>query len=816
MTPLPKKTISLKIGGMHCANCALTIEKRLKKIKGVDNAEVSLASEKALVTFNPSLVPLEVLEKAIKEVGYEVVYESVILRVSGLSDAPDAKVVEERLSSLEGVKQVSADHVLGKVFIEYNPALLSLADLERTLESLGITVLSEEFSQAFEEKEALRLKRLSILGMVATVPIILYSQHKLLSFLPLAGTAVSAYLLLVLASIVQFGVGYRFYQGAFRAAKMRTANMDTLVAMGTTAAYLLSIRYTFPYPNWKYIYYDSSAAVISFVLLGKYFEAKMKGKTSSVIKRLLELRPKRARVLKEGKEIEVPVDAIEVGDIIMVRPGERIPTDGLVVDGHSAVDESMVTGESMPVEKALGDEVIGGTINKEGVLKVKATKVGSETFLAQVVKLVEEAMGRKPEIQRLVDRIAGVFTFIVIGVAGVTLLSWILAGAEPSTALINAVSVLVVACPCALGLATPTAISVGMGKGAEYGILIKNSEALELASKLDYLIFDKTGTLTEGTPRVVEWIYLPLKSTIARDGNSDPKLIELAAVAEKNSEHPLARAIVEKAIELGLKPGDPDEFISIPGKGVRAKYMGKDLLVGSIRLMKDKGVKLNGAEKVAEDMMLKGRTVVAVALDNKVIGLIGMMDSPKPYAKEVIEALKDMGIVVVMITGDNERTAKAIANLLGIDEVFAEVLPGEKASKISELQEKGHLVGMVGDGVNDAPALTQADVGFAIGSGTDVAIESGDIILIRDDLRDVVAAIQLSKRTVKQVMQNLAWAFGYNTILIPLAAFGKLYPMYAGLAMALSSISVTSWSLTLRRYIPPIKRRINDEITSNW
>ncbi|RLG49758.1 MAG: heavy metal translocating P-type ATPase [Thermoproteota archaeon] len=815
MSPLPKKTISLKIGGMHCANCALTIEKRLKKIKGVDNAEVSLASEKALVTFDPSLVPLEILEKAIKEVGYEVVYESVILRVSGLSDATDAKAVEERLSSLEGVKQVSADHVLGKVFIEYNPALLSLADLERTLESLGITVLSEEFSQAFEEKEALRLKRLSILGLVATVPIILYSQHKLLSFLPLAGTTISAYLLLALASTVQFGVGYRFYQGAFRAAKMRTANMDTLVAMGTTAAYLLSIRYTFPYPNWKYIYYDSSAAVISFVLLGKYFEAKMKGKTSSVIKRLLELRPKRARVLKEGKEVEVPVDAIEVGDIIVVRPGERIPTDGLVVDGHSAVDESMVTGESMPVEKSPGDEVIGGTVNKEGVLKVKATKVGSETFLAQVVKLVEEAMGRKPEIQRLVDRIAGVFTFIVIGVAGLTLLSWILIGADPSTALINAVSVLVVACPCALGLATPTAISVGMGKGAEYGILIKNSEALELASKLDYLIFDKTGTLTEGTPRVVEWVYLPLKSPIARDGSSDPKLIELAAVAEKNSEHPLARAIVEKAIELGLKPEDPDEFISIPGKGVGAKYMGKDLLVGSIRLMRDKGVKLNGAEKVAEDMMLKGRTVVAVALDNEVIGLIGMMDSPKPYAKEVIEALKEMGIVVVMITGDNKRTAKAIANLLGIDEVFAEVLPGEKASKISELQEKGHLVGMVGDGVNDAPALTQAHVGFAIGSGTDVAIESGDIILIRDDLRDVVAAIQLSKRTVKQVMQNLAWAFGYNTILIPLAAFGKLYPMYAGLAMALSSISVTSWSLTLRRYIPPIKRRINDEITSN-
>ena len=815
MSPLPKKTISLKIGGMHCANCALTIEKRLKKIKGVDNAEVSLASEKALVTFDPSLVPLEILEKAIKEVGYEVVYESVILRVSGLSDATDAKAVEERLSSLEGVKQVSADHVLGKVFIEYNPALLSLADLERTLESLRITVLSEEFSQAFEEKEALRLKRLSILGLVATVPIILYSQHKLLSFLPLAGTTISAYLLLALASTVQFGVGYRFYQGAFRAAKMRTANMDTLVAMGTTAAYLLSIRYTFPYPNWKYIYYDSSAAVISFVLLGKYFEAKMKGKTSSVIKRLLELRPKRARVLKEGKEVEVPVDAIEVGDIIVVRPGERIPTDGLVVDGHSAVDESMVTGESMPVEKSPGDEVIGGTVNKEGVLKVKATKIGSETFLAQVVKLVEEAMGRKPEIQRLVDRIAGVFTFIVIGVAGLTLLSWILIGADPSTALINAVSVLVVACPCALGLATPTAISVGMGKGAEYGILIKNSEALELASKLDYLIFDKTGTLTEGTPRVVEWVYLPLKSPIARDGSSDPKLIELAAVAEKNSEHPLARAIVEKAIELGLKPEDPDEFISIPGKGVGAKYMGKDLLVGSIRLMRDKGVKLNGAEKVAEDMMLKGRTVVAVALDNEVIGLIGMMDSPKPYAKEVIEALKEMGIVVVMITGDNKRTAKAIANLLGIDEVFAEVLPGEKASKISELQEKGHLVGMVGDGVNDAPALTQADVGFAIGSGTDVAIESGDIILIRNDLRDIVAAIQLSKRTVKQVMQNLAWAFGYNTILIPLAAFGKLYPMYAGLAMALSSISVTSWSLMLRRYVAPIKRRINEEITSN-
>jgi len=805
---LPKKTISLRIGGMHCANCALTIEKQLKKLKGVENAEVSLASEKALITFDPSLVEIDDIERVVQEVGYEVVYESVSLKVSGLSDAPDAKAVEEKLSSLDGVKRVSADHVLGQIFVEYNSALLSLADLEKLLESLGITVLSEEFSQAFEEREALKLKRLSIFGLGATVSIIIYSQHKLLSFLPFIGTSSSAYVLLLLASLVQFGVGYRFYQGAIRAAKMGTANMDTLVAIGTTAAYLLSVRYTFPYPDWKYIYYDSSAAVISFVLLGKYFEAKMKGKTSSVIKRLLELRPKRARVLRDGEEVEVPVDTIEVGDVVVVRPGERIPTDGLVLEGHSAVDESMVTGESMPVEKKPGDEVIGGTVNKEGVLRIKATKVGSETFLAQVVKLVEEALGRKPAIQRLVDRIAGIFTFIVIAVAGITFLGWVLVGADPSRALINAVSVLVVACPCALGLATPTAISVGMGKGAEYGILIKNSEALEVASKLNYLIFDKTGTLTIGAPTVVEWISLkPLKSAIAKDGGADPTPIELAAIAEKNSEHPLAQAIVEKAKELGLDIEDPEEFISIPGKGVRAKYRGNELLVGSIRLMRDKGTKLNVAEKIAEEMMQRGQTVVAVAVNKEVIGLIGIMDSPKPHAKQVIEALKKMGIRVVMITGDNERTAKAIAGILGIDEVMAEVLPGDKAKKISELQEKGHLVGMVGDGVNDAPALTQADVGFAIGSGTDVAIEAGDIILIRDDLRDVVAAIQLSKRTVKQVMENLAWAFGYNTLLIPLAALGKLYPIYAGAAMALSSISVTSWSLMLRRYVPPIKKQ---------
>jgi Cu+-exporting ATPase len=616
-------------------------------------------------------------------------------------------------------------------------------------------------------------------------------------------------ILILFTGIVQFYVGFPFYKGAYSAAKMYTATMDTLVSIGTTAAYVMSVWYTFPLPQWQYLYFDVSAVVISFVLLGKYLETKTKGKTSAVIKKLLELRPKRATLLIDGREKEVPIELIQVGDIMFVRPGEKIPTDGIVIEGHSAVDESMVTGESIPVEKKPGDEVIGGTVNREGALKIKATKIGNDTFLAQVVKLVEEAVSSKPPIQKIVDMVAGRFALLVIGIAIATFSVWyFFLGAPISKALINMVAVLVVACPCALGLATPTAVMVGMGKGAEYGTIIKSGEALELAGKLDVLIFDKTGTLTKGSPEVTDVVPL-ITLDISTNGGKDAanEILRLAAIAEKNSEHPLAKAIMKAADEKGIKIEEPDDFISIPGKGAWASYNGHSILIGSLRLLKEEGVDMNGHERIANELMEQGKTVVAIALNNKLVGLVGIMDTPRPEAKIALEEVRRMGIKVGMITGDNERTAKAVGRMLSIDMVLANVLPGAKAKELKKLQEQGYKVGMVGDGVNDAPALTQADVGFAIGSGTDIAIEAGDIILIRDDLRDVVAAIQLSKRTIRQVKENLFWAFIYNTILIPIAAMGLLYPALAGIAMALSSVSVTSWSLLMKRYTPEIKRK---------
>jgi len=808
MSKQEKRMISLKIGGMHCAGCALTIEKNLKNLRGVEKAEVSFASEKATVVFDPKTVDLRKIEEAIEEAGYYVVYEKVTIQVSGLRDQIDANKLEETLRKVEGIRNVSVNYVNGQVFLEYNPALISLSDIKKIISDYGLDVIHEEFALSVEEIEAKKLKRLAILGLILSIPILLYAYPDAFRFLPLAGTSLAAYIIFVLTGIVQFGVGWRFYQGAFRAAKMKTANMDTLVSIGTTAAFLLSAWYTFPIPVWRNIYYDSSAIVISFVLLGKYLETKTKGKTSAVIKKLLEIRPKRARILKDGVEEEIPAELIQVGDIMVVRPGEKIATDGVVIEGHSAVDESMVTGESIPVEKKPGDEVIGGTVNREGVLKIRATKVGSDTFLAQVVKLVEEAISMKPPIQKLVDKVAGYFTFTVISISILTFVLWYFGfQIGVARAILNMVAVLVVACPCALGLATPTAVMVGMGKGAEYGILIKSGEALELAGKLDIVIFDKTGTLTKGSPEVTDVVGLKPVEVLA-NGNGDlgKEALRLAAIAEKNSEHPLAKAIVEKALREGLKIKDPEDFISIPGKGVKAIYNGLEILVGSIRLLKEKGVKFDGVEKEAEKLMEQGKTVVGVSVNNEIIGLIGIMDVPRREAKIALEELKKMKVKIGMITGDNERTAKAIAAQLGIDRVLANVLPGDKAKELKKLQKEGYIVGMVGDGVNDAPALTQADVGFAVGSGTDIAIEAGDIILVRDDLRDVVAAIQLSKRTIKQVKQNLFWAFAYNTVLIPVAAAGLLYPALAGIAMAMSSVSVTSWSLLMKKYIPEIKK----------
>jgi Cu+-exporting ATPase len=812
-TETERRTV-IKIGGMHCAGCVTSIQNYVSDLQGVKKCEVNLAAEKAVLEFDPSLVDLRTIEKAIEEVGYRVVYEKLTVKVGGITDSSDADRLEKRLRDLEGVKYASVNYGNGQILVEYNPALLSLSDIRQILNTSGYEVLSEDLSASAEEVEAKKLRKLFIIGVIFTIPVVIFGYPEYLSFIPLAGSALVAYMIFVFATVVQFVTGSRFYIGAYRIARMKSANMDTLVVTGTTAAYLFSVFNTFPTPLWHNIYYDAAAVVITFIILGKYLENKTKGKASSIVRKMLELQPKTAKVKKGGEEVEVPVELIQPGDTIVVRPGEKIPVDSLVIEGYSAVDESMVTGESMPVGKKLGDVVIGGTVNKEGALVIQAAKVGSDTFLAQVVKLVEDAMGRKPPMQRMVDKVAGYFAFVVMAIALGTFLAWYFAATPGehliATALIPAVAILVVACPCALGLATPTAVMVGMGKGAQNGVIFKGGDALELLGKIKVAVFDKTGTLTRGKPEVTD--VIPVKQiALASEGsaslnNANNKLLELAAVAERNSEHPLAKSIVQRAKELGLTLREPSEFVAVPGRGVKVVYNGNSIAVGSPRLMENEGIDIKPAQESILKLQGEGKTAILVSLDKELIGVIALLDTPKPNAKEALQALKNMGVEVVMLTGDNERTAATIAKELAIDRVIANVMPSDKVEVIKKLQQEGKRVAMVGDGINDAPALTQADTGIAIGSGTDVALEAGKVVLVRDDLKDVVAAIEISKKTVSKIRQNLFYAFIYNTALIPIAGLGLLYPALAGLAMAASSVSVTSSSLLLKRWSPPSKR----------
>ncbi len=802
------KRTALKIGGMHCAGCVNSIQNFVSGLDGVKKCEVNLASEKAVLEFDPKSVDLQKIEKAIEEAGYKVVYEKLTMKISGVTDSSDADNLERRIKSLNGVKEASINYGNSQALVEYNSALLSLSDMRQFVNKSGYQILSEDLSASVEQIEAKKLRKLFAIGIAFTIPIMILGYPEYMSFVPFAGTDTAAYVMFACASVVQFVTGSRFYIGAYRIAKMKSANMDTLVVIGTTAAYLFSAYSTFPTPAWHNIYYDAGAVVITFIILGKYLENKTKGKASSAIKKMLELQPKTARIKKDGQEVEVPIEIIQEGDLIIVRPGEKVPVDSIVVEGHSAVDESMITGESMPVEKKIGDIVIGSTINKEGVLLIKATRIGGDTVLSQIVKLVEDAMGRKPPMQKMVDKIAGYFAFVVMGVAFATFLGWYFvapAGAHlVATALIPAVAILVVACPCALGLATPTAVMVGMGKSAQNGVIFKSGEALEMLGKTQVAVFDKTGTLTDGKPQVTDIIDVQSNSDIVSAKN---KILEIAATAERNSEHPLAKSIVQKAKEFNIKTGETLEFIAIPGKGIDAEYNGSKILVGSLGLMKDEGIQTESAEKIMSKLQDEGKTAILVAADKKLLGVIALLDTPKPSAKSAIKSLQENGIHVIMLTGDNERTAATIAKDLGINRVIANVLPHEKVNVIKKLQEEGKRVTMIGDGINDAAALTQADTGIAIGSGTDIAIEAGNVVLIRDDLKDVVTAIEISKKTVNKIKQNLFYAFAYNAALIPVAGFGLLYPALAGLAMAASSVSVTSSSLLLKRWSPKSKKK---------
>jgi Cu+-exporting ATPase len=714
------------------------------------------------------------------------------LTISGMHCTSCAINIENLLKKLNGISNAVVNFSAEEATVEYDPKLVDIKKIKKVISDLGYKAL-EPHELDESEKEIRKLKILSIIGLILTIPVVIISM--------LIEIPNENYILLLLTTPIQFGIGYHFYRGSWNSLKNKYFNMDFLVILGTSAAYFYSLFTTF---FGGMTFYEASATVITTITIGRLMENISRGKTSEAIKKLMKLQAKTARVVRNGKEVQIPIGHLKKGDLVIVRPGEKIPVDGIVIDGYSSVDESMITGESIPVEKKKGDEVIGATINKNGMLKIKATKVGAETALSQIIKIVKEAQISKAPIQRIADKVVSYFVPAVVVIAVFSFLVWHFLLDQPFFfALTILVSILVVACPCAMGIATPTAVMVGLGKGAENGILIKGGEYLERVQKLDTIIFDKTGTLTKGEPEVTDIIPF---------NDDKKKLLMLAAIAEKNSEHPLGEAIVKKAIEEKIKIPESKDFETFPGKGVVTRYLDKRLLVGNRKLLKDYKIEIKAVEEKIKALEEDGKSVVVVAFDNKPIGIIGIADTLKEHSIEAIEELEKMNKEVWMITGDNERTAKAIAKQLGINEdrVMAEVLPQEKAKKVKELQEKGMCVASVGDGINDSPMLAQADIGIAIGSGTDVAIETGHIVLIREDLRDVVAAINLSKKTLSKIKQNLFWAFFYNTAMIPVAA-GILFPIFhtlfltpiaAAIAMVLSDISVVVNSLLLKRYKP--------------
>ena len=810
----------IHITGMTCTTCAATIQKGLAKTPGVQEAKVSFASEKASVEYDPAKVNLAEIKNTISQIGYGVATRKSIFPVGGMTCAACIARVEKALLSVPGVISASVNLASEKATVEYTEGT-DIADLRQAVKEAGYELGSEAETLAdvatATQREFRALRKRLILAAALALPI--FALSMLVPYF-----IGKPYLLWALATPVQFWAGWRFYRGMWGALRHRTADMNTLIAVGTSAAYLYSmIAVLFPAlfatgGLEPHLYFDTSAMIITLILLGRFFEARARGQTSEAIKKLIGLKPKTALVIRDGKEIEIPVEDVQVGDLILVRPGERVPVDGIVRQGYSSIDESMITGESIPVEKKMGDEVIGATINKTGSFQFEATKVGKDTTLAQIIRLVEEAQGSKAPIQRLADVIASYFVPIVIGIATVTFIIWYFVGPAPALtyAFLNFVAVLIIACPCALGLATPTAIMVGTGKGAEQGILIRSAEALERSHQINTVLLDKTGTLTQGEPEVTDIIAIP--------SSSQEEVLRLAASAERGSEHPLGEAIVRAALDKKMELAPVSDFSAIPGHGVEASVEGKKLLLGNLKLMREKELSLNGLEKEAERLWEKGKTVMFLGLDSRVQGIIALADTLKLDAKEALKALRKMGIEVGMLTGDNQRTAQAIAQEVDIDRVLAEVLPEHKAQEVKKLQGEGKVVAMVGDGINDAPALAQADVGIAIGTGTDVAMETGDITLISGDLTGIVTAVSLSKSTMRTIKQNLFWAFAYNTALIPVAAgvlylvfgqtgvpsglhfilgdYGFLNPILAAAAMAASSLTVVFNSLRLRRFKP--------------
>jgi len=811
----------IHVTGMTCTTCARTIGKGLSETHGVKQANVNFASEQASVEYDPTKVDLAKIKDTIQQLGYGVATKKSIFPVSGMTCASCVARVEEALSSVPGVISANVNLASEKATVEYGEDV-RVADLQKAVHEAGYELGPE--AETLEDVTTASQRDLRAVRNRFIVAIILGLLIMTLGFIPaVMMQPYMPYVLWALATPVQFWAGWRFYRGAWGALRHRTADMNTLIAVGTSAAYFYSVVAVL-FPSLftaagvePHLYFDTSAVIIALILLGRYLETRARGQTSEAIKRLIGLNPKTAVVIRDGEEKEISVEEVQVGDVILVRPGGRIPVDGIVRQGYSSVDESMITGESIPVDKKVGDEVIGATINKTGSFQFEATRVGKDTTLARIIRLVDEAQGSKAPIQRLADIIASYFVPAVIGIALVTFVIWYFAGPQPALtlAILNFVAVLIIACPCALGLATPTAIMVGTGKGAENGILFKSGESLERAHQINTVLLDKTGTLTRGEPAVTD--------VLAVVSSSEEEVLRLAASAERVSEHPLAQAIVKAASEKKLKTSRVSDFIALPGLGIEASVGGKKIMLGNLRLMKERGISLNGLGKKADKLFSEGKTVMFLSLDNKAMGIIALADTLKPNAREAVQAIQQMGIETVMITGDNRRTAEAIAREAGIKRVLAEVLPEHKAAEVKKLQD-GRVVAMVGDGINDAPALAQADVGIAIGTGTDVAMETGEVTLIRGDLMGIVTAISLSKSTMRIIRQNLFWAFAYNVALIPVAAgvlylvfsqtgvpaglrfifgdYGFLNPIMAAAAMAASSITVVSNSLRLRRFRP--------------
>ncbi len=835
------KQLTVPVIGMTCANCVAAVERNAKKVDGIDEASANFASERLTISYDPAVVSThDAVENVVQRVdraGYQVPTATAELPLLGMTCTNCANTIQRRLNKLDGVLDASVNFASERASVRYVPGVVTQGELVAAVRKAGFDVVEASDDEIEDAEAAARQaeirhqwKRL-VVGVAFTTPLFLISMARDFGLLGVWAQANWVnWFFFALATPVQFYVGWDYYTGAYKSLRNGSANMDVLVAMGSSVAYFYSVAVLIALTAGSmalghHVYFETSAMIITLIVVGKLMEARAKGRTSEAIKKLIGMQPKTARVIRQDAqqqpvELDIPIAEVMTGDTVIVRPGEKIPVDGIVLDGRSTVDESMITGESLPVEKVQGDEVIGATINKQGLLKFEATRVGKETALAHIIKLVEQAQGSKAPIQRVVDQVSAYFVPAVILLALATFAIWMMAGAGFVPALLRLVAVLVIACPCAMGLATPTSIMVGVGKGADYGILFKNSAALEEAHKLDTIVLDKTGTITKGEPSVTDILISEMvEEQRSKNGGGDVKsssdlrssLLRLAASAERGSEHPLGGSIVRAANEQGLMLEEPADFEGIAGYGIAATVDGRRVLVGNLRLMERERIQLNGLEAEAEALQGEAKTAMWLAVDGQAGAVIGVADTIKDGSIEAVQEMHDLGLTVAMMTGDNRATADAIAAEVGIDRVFAEVLPGDKAGYVSQLQVEGFKVAMVGDGINDAPALAQADVGMAIGTGADVAMETADVTLMRGDLRSVPQAIHLSRATMRNIKQNLGWAFGYNIALLPIAAgvlapfewapdfLRQLSPILAAGAMAFSSISVVSNSLRLRR-----------------